>query len=47
MMPKLAACTQALKCGVGRVRILPAAQVEFLPLFYFAKLECSTEVLRA
>jgi len=47
MMPKLEACTQALKCGVGRVRILPAAQVEFLPLFYFAKLECGTEVLRA
>ena len=47
MMPKLEACTQALKCGVGRVRILPAAQVEMLPLFYFTKLECGTEVLRA
>jgi acetylglutamate kinase len=47
MMPKLEACTQALKCGVGRVRILPAAQVEMLPMFYFEKLECGTEVLRA
>ena len=35
------------KSGVGRVRILPAAQVEMLPLFYFARLECGTEVLRA
>ncbi|MGA2337809.1 MAG: acetylglutamate kinase [Terriglobales bacterium] len=47
MMPKLEACTQALKSGVGRVRILPAAQVEMLPLFYFTKLECGTEVLKA
>jgi acetylglutamate kinase len=47
MMPKLEACTQALKSGVGRVRILPAAQVEVLPLFYFIKIECGTEVLRA
>jgi acetylglutamate kinase len=47
MMPKLEACTQALKSGVGRVRILPAAQVEMLPLFYFTKLDCGTEVLRA
>ena len=47
MMPKLEACTQALKSGVGRVRILPASQVEVLPLFYFTKIECGTEVLRA
>jgi acetylglutamate kinase len=47
MMPKLEACTQALKSGVGRVRILPAAEVEVLPLFYFTKIECGTEVLRA
>jgi acetylglutamate kinase len=47
MMPKLEACTQALKSGVGRVRILPSSQAEMLPLFYFAKLECGTEVLRA
>ncbi len=37
MMPKLEACIQALKRGVGRVRILPAAEVEVLPLFYFTK----------
>ena len=47
MMPKLEACIQALKRGVGRVRILPAAQVEVLPLFYFSRIECGTEVLRA
>lgn len=47
MLPKLEACTHALKRGVGRVRILPAAQAELLPLFYFTKLECGTEVLRA
>jgi acetylglutamate kinase len=47
MMPKLEACIQALKRGVGRVRILPTAQVEVLPLFYFTKIECGTEVLRA
>ena len=47
MLPKLEACTDALKHGVGRVRILPASQAEILPLFYFSKLECGTEVLRA
>ena len=44
MLPKLEACSHALKKGVGRVRILPAAQAEILPQFYFAKLECGTEV---
>jgi acetylglutamate kinase len=44
MLPKLEACTQALRRGVGRVRILPAEQVEVLPQFYFSKLECGTEV---
>jgi acetylglutamate kinase len=47
MLPKLEACTQALKRGVGRVRILPAAQAEKLSLFYFTKIESGTEVLRA
>ena len=47
MLPKLEACTQALRKGVGRVRILPAAQVEILPQFYFTKLECGTEVISA
>ena len=47
MLPKLEACTNALKHGVGRVRILPAAQAEILPQFYFTKLDCGTEVLRA
>jgi acetylglutamate kinase len=44
MLPKLAACTQALKQGVGRVRILPAAEAEALPQFYLTKLNCGTEV---
>lgn len=47
MMPKLEACTQALKAGVGRVRILPASQADVLPQFYFSKIEYGTEVLRA
>ncbi len=44
MLPKLAACKQALKQGVGRVRILPAAEAGALPQFYMTKLECGTEV---
>ena len=47
MLPKLEACGHALKRGVGRVRILPAAQAEILPQFYFAKLEFGTEVIVA
>ncbi len=47
MLPKLEACTQALKRGVGRVRILPAAQAEVLPQFYFQKLKYGTEVIGA
>ncbi len=44
MLPKLQACKQALKQGVGRVRILPATQAEALPQFYLTKLPCGTEV---
>jgi acetylglutamate kinase len=44
MLPKLQACSQALKQGVGRVRILPASEVELLPQFYLEKLLCGTEV---
>lgn len=47
MLPKLEACGHALHHGVGRVRILPAEQVDILPQFYFAKLDCGTEVLVA
>ena len=47
MLPKLEACSHALKKGVGRVRILPAAQAESMPQFYFAKLDCGTEVIVA
>lgn len=45
MLPKLEACGQALKRGVGRVRILPAAQAEVLGQFYFSRLDCGTEVI--
>lgn len=44
MLPKLEACRLALNKGVGRVRILPAAEAEVLPQFYFAKLQLGTEV---
>ena len=44
MLPKLEACKKALKHGVGRVRILPAAEAESLPQFYLTKLACGTEV---
>jgi len=44
MLPKLHACGQALKHGVGRVRILPATEAEVLPQFYLTKLSCGTEV---
>jgi len=47
MLPKLAACREALHKGVKRVRILPAAQAEVLPQIYLTKLECGTEVVRA
>jgi acetylglutamate kinase len=47
MLPKLEACNNALKKGVGRVRILPAAQADILPQFYFTKLDCGTEVIVA
>lgn len=44
MLPKLEACTQALRYGVGRVRIFPAEEAQALPQFYFCKLESGTEV---
>lgn len=47
MLPKISACGHALRHGVGRVRILPADRAEVLPQFYFAKIECGTEVLVA
>ncbi len=44
MLPKLHACRQALKQGVARVRIFPAAEAEILPQFFLAKLPHGTEV---
>ncbi len=44
MLPKLEACTHALRQGVKRVRILPAEQVEALLQFYSSNLSCGTEV---
>lgn len=47
MLPKLEACQEALRRGVGRVRILPATEVSLLPDFYTSKIECGTEVMVA
>jgi acetylglutamate kinase len=45
MLPKLDACTKALKKGVARVRILPADHAEELPGFFTHPIECGTEVV--
>ena len=45
MLPKLEACRQALANGVGRVRILPAAQVEAVADFFVSKIDLGTEVM--
>ena len=45
MLPKLEACTSALKKGVTRVRILPAECAEVLPGFFTQPIECGTEVI--
>ena len=47
MLPKLEACQDALRRGVGRVRILPASEVGLLPDFYTCKIDCGTEVMVA
>jgi len=47
MLPKLEACGEALRKGVGRVRILPALQAEVLPQFYRSKIDLGTEVMVA
>lgn len=45
MLPKLEACTAALKKGVTRVRILPATRAEVLPGFFTHPIDCGTEVI--
>ncbi|HET9741452.1 MAG TPA: acetylglutamate kinase [Terriglobales bacterium] len=47
MLPKLEACQEALRRGVGRVRILPASEVNVLSDFYTCRIECGTEVMVA
>jgi len=44
MLPKLQACQEALRHGVGRVRILPASDADVLPQLYFTKINSGTEV---
>ena len=44
MLPKLAACSDALCRGVNRVRILPAAEARMLEDFYMNRVDCGTEV---
>ncbi len=45
MLPKLQACEDALRSGVGRVRILPATEADVLPGFYHSRIELGTEVM--
>jgi len=45
MLPKLEACTSALKKGVNRVRILPATAAEVLPGFFTQRIDYGTEVI--
>jgi acetylglutamate kinase len=45
MLPKLEACSSALKRGVSRVRILPATRAEVLPGFFTHPIDCGTEVI--
>ena len=45
MLPKLQACTSALKKGVSRVRILPAACADVLPGFFTQPIDFGTEVI--
>ena len=45
MLPKLQACTAALRKGVTRVRILPATRAEVLPRFFTQPIDCGTEVI--
>ena len=45
MLPKLEACTSALKKGVTRVRILPADHAEVLPGFFTHPIDWGTEVI--
>ena len=45
MLPKLQACSSALKKGVARVRILPAARAEVLPGLFTHPIDCGTEVI--
>jgi acetylglutamate kinase len=45
MLPKLEACSSALKKGVTRVRILPAARAEVLRGFFTHPIDYGTEVI--
>jgi len=45
MLPKLEACTSALKKGVTRVRIIPASSAEVLQGFFTHPIDCGTEVI--
>lgn len=45
MLPKLRACSDALRQGTGRVRILAASQAKLLPRFHLMKDAFGTEVI--
>lgn len=45
MILKLRACTEALKAGVPRVRILSICHVESLPSFFCSRIDVGTEIV--
>ena len=47
MLPKLEACTRALKDGVTRVPILPAMRAEAVPGVFTHPIPCGTEAIAA
>jgi acetylglutamate kinase len=47
MLPKLEACTSALRSGVGRIVITPAAEADVLPQICASLLQRGTEVVSA
>jgi acetylglutamate kinase len=45
MLAKLRACGRAIESGVGRVRILPLAHIDCLPVFFSSRIDAGTEVI--
>ena len=47
MVARLKACKQALEDGIHRVRMMPISAMEHLSSFYFARIDCGTEIITA